>query len=132
MSRTERPRVRLRRCASLAAAAALIFAGATACIHIDHHDKRSKAKVQKPKVVKAPHPHASDVQLVFDPDIGVYVVVGHPGHYHEGGHFYRKHKGRWWRSTDLHDHWVVISTKRIPPGLRKLGKKGHYPASRRR
>jgi hypothetical protein len=124
--------VRLRRCASLAAAVALIAAGATACINVNHHEKRPKAKVQKVKVVKAPHAHASDVQVVFDPELKVYVVIGHPGHYLHGGRFYRKHKGRWWVSEDLHDHWVVISTKRIPPGLQRKGKKGHYPASRRR
>jgi hypothetical protein len=135
MSRTGRLSRQLRRCTGLGVAMALIVAGATACVQVNHYDKRPKTKVQKVKVVKKKHPHAADVELVFDSDLDVYVVVGHPGHYHDGHRFYRKLKGRWWVSTDLHDHWVVISTKKIPPGLQRLGKKGkkgRHPASRRR
>jgi hypothetical protein len=122
----------LRRFARLGMAVALVAAGATACIQVKHDHRRPKAKVQKVKVVKAKQPQAADVQLVFDSDLDVYVVIGHPGHYHDGQRFYRKHKGRWWVSAELHDHWVVIGNRHLPPGLQRMGKKKHHPASRRR
>jgi hypothetical protein len=130
MTRTGRLVLQLRRCAGLGAAIALVAAGATACINVNHYDKPGRAKVHK---VKAPKPdkHAHGAELVYDSGLGVYVVVGYPGHYHDGHRYYRKLDGRWWVSPDLHGRWVVISTKQIPPGLRGKHKK-HHPASRRR
>jgi hypothetical protein len=62
--------------------------------------------------------HMSGVELVFDSSIGVYVVVGHPGHYYDKGYFYRLEGGLWEMSLSLDGHWKIASEKSLPAGLR--------------
>lgn len=61
-------------------------------------------------------------ELVFDSDLGLYVVVGHPDHYYCKGYFYRLHESKWERSQQPGRGWICVSDKSIPIGLRAKGK----------
>jgi len=125
--------------ATLAASATL------ACVAVHHHvPVPQTARVEK----RGPPPHApahgyrhkhkahaGEVELVFDSGLGVYVVLGWPGHFYDQSHYYRQDGGVWQVSARLDGGWVAASTKKLPPGLAKKGrgpKKGPHPASRRR
>jgi hypothetical protein len=58
------------------------------------------------------------VELVFDSQLGVYVVIGHPGHYYYDGYFYRLKGGVWEMSLKIEGGWGPKSAKPLPPGLR--------------
>jgi hypothetical protein len=125
--------------------AALAASATLACVQVHHLDPVPRsARVEKPG--PPPHApahgyrhkhktHAGEVQLVFDSGLGLYLVVGWPGHFYDTGHYYRKADGVWLISTRLDTGWVAVSAKKLPPGLAKKGrgpKKGPHPASHRR
>ena len=58
------------------------------------------------------------VELVFDSEWGVYVVVDFPSHYYCKGHYYRLRESRWVRSVHIDGPWKYVSEKSLPPGLR--------------
>jgi len=62
------------------------------------------------------------VELVFDSDLGVYVVVGMPGHYYDEGHFYRLSGNRWEISVQPDSGWSFVADESLPPGLQKKSK----------
>ncbi len=113
-----------------------------ACVHVHERPKpSSNAHVHK----GGPPPHApahgyrqqhdGNVELVFDAEIGVYVVVGHKDHYHDGEHYFRWARGQWRMSTRLGGGWVSVSTRELPPGLRAKKskhkpKRGHGPPAK--
>ena len=78
--------------------------------------------------------HAGQVELVFDSGLGVYLVVGWPGHYWQDGHYYREVDGAWQVSARLDTGWSAAPAKRLPPGLAKKAargkghKRGPHPA----
>ncbi len=80
------------------------------------------------------HVHGADVELVFDSGLGLYVVVGWPGHYWYDGYYYREVDGAWQLSVRLDTGWSAAPAKRLPPGLAKKGargkdhKRGPHPA----
>jgi hypothetical protein len=58
------------------------------------------------------------VQLVFDSDIGLYVVTGYPDYYYYRGYYYRAHPGgRYERSRAIEGRWRSVDPGRLPPGL---------------
>jgi hypothetical protein len=74
-----------------------------------------------------------DVELVFDSNRGVYVVVGLPNHFFWDGVYLRVEDGRWFASARLDGDWEPCSNDSLPPGLRKKtakgrSKKSHGPA----
>ncbi|MHC4510454.1 MAG: hypothetical protein ACYTAO_16120 [Planctomycetota bacterium] len=63
------------------------------------------------------HKHRG-VDLIFDADWGVYVVVGFPRHYYHEGRYYRRHETRWQMGTRMKGPWKSVSENALPPGLR--------------
>ncbi len=84
------------------------------------------------RVGNGPPPHAPahghrrkqvhDVEVVFDTQLGVYVVVGHPDYYYYDGYFYRLTDGVWQVSLKIDGGWGPKSSKPLPPGLRNRAK----------
>ncbi len=70
------------------------------------------------------HKHKHGVKLVFDSNLGVYIVIGYPKHYFYDSRYYRFKDGGWWVSVLLEGRWVSITAAKLPPGLRKLKGKG--------
>jgi hypothetical protein len=60
-----------------------------------------------------------DVELVFDSDLGVYVVIDVPNRYYWDGYYLRIEDGDWYASTRLEGRWEPRSSASLPPGLRK-------------
>ena len=66
------------------------------------------------------HRHGDrNVEVFFDSQLGVYVVVDTPDHYYWNGHYLRIEDGRWHASTELEGEWIARSSNSLPPGLRK-------------
>ncbi|MFX0204099.1 MAG: hypothetical protein ACFFCW_49000 [Candidatus Hodarchaeota archaeon] len=82
-----------------------------------------------------PPPHApahgyrrklpSGVEVVFDFDCGVYVVVGLEKHFWLDGQYYRFCNGQWEFSMTIENGWKVVCEEKLPPGLRKKYKVKH-------
>lgn len=102
-----------------------------ACVHVEEHQgppAHAPAHGQRAK-----HGRGS-VDMVFDSDAGVYVVVGWPDHYWYRDRYYRWLDSRWMVSVKLDGDWADCSSQGLPPGLaRKHGRDNHpVPASRKR
>ncbi|MFQ5513028.1 MAG: hypothetical protein ACE5FG_01215 [Myxococcota bacterium] len=69
--------------------------------------------------------HAHGVEMVFDPGIEIFVVLGHDHLYFDGGRFLRHRKGHWYVSSELEAEWRVVSADEVPKKLRKRYKRGH-------
>jgi hypothetical protein len=75
-----------------------------------------------------PPPHApahghrnklpSEVEVVFDTDCGVYVVVGLDKHFWLDGRYYRFYNGQWELSMTIDGGWRSVDIETLPPGLR--------------
>jgi hypothetical protein len=112
-------------------ATVLIMTASLGCVHVQHHRQLpSQATVRKSHAGPPPHAPAHGyrhkqhgVELVFDSGIGVYVVVGHPNHYHDGKRYYRLSGQSWQVSARLHGAWVTIASEKVPAGLRGKPKK---------
>ena len=63
--------------------------------------------------------HGGDVEIVFDSELGVYVVVDISGYYYLDGMYLRIEDGRWYASAHLDDDWEPCDDHALPPGLRK-------------
>ena len=64
------------------------------------------------------------VELVFDSDLGVYLVVGWHDHFYAEGRFYRFAEDGWQISTELEESWHQVLGPALPPGLAKKHKPG--------
>ena len=65
--------------------------------------------------------------LVYDSNLGVYVVVGLPDYYYFNNNYYRYNQNRWYYSKDLNRDWRDYKDSKLPPGLAKkygYGRKG--------
>ncbi len=58
------------------------------------------------------------VELVFDSEIGVYVVVGRSDHYYHEGYFYRCINGQWEISAQPDSGWAFVAEASLPSGLK--------------
>lgn len=106
--------------------------GLSACSHVssvaigkgDSHASRSHHGHGPPPHAPAhgyrhKHHGHGGVELSFDSDLGVYVVVDLPDHYFWDGYYLRIEDGRWYASTELGGRWSPRSLRSLPPGLRK-------------
>lgn len=71
--------------------------------------------------------HSDGMMLLFDGDLGLYLVIGQPHHYYHRKHFYRFHKRAWHRRARPHGQWRRIPRHGIPPGLSRKRRGGHPP-----
>ncbi len=65
------------------------------------------------------HKHGDGVELVYNAEIGVYVVVGHDHYYFHKDSFYRLNNESWEVSVEIAGKWSAVPDKKLPPGLRK-------------
>ena len=61
--------------------------------------------------------HPSNVVLIYDAGLGVYVVEGRPGYYWDGINYYRVYNGVWQVGAVLDGPWHPSAGDRLPPGL---------------
>ncbi len=82
-----------------------------------------------------PPPHAkahgyrsklpAEVEVVFNTDCGVYVVVGLEKHFWLDGRYYRFYNGQWELSMTIDGGWRLVDGGTLPPGLRGKYKTKH-------
>jgi hypothetical protein len=108
------------------------------CFHHHHHRPKSPdVHVRKggpPPHAPAHgyrHKHGDGIELVYDSEIGVYVVVGHSAHYHDGRHYFRWVDGEWMMSLQMDHGWIVASSRDVPPRLAAHHGKKHKKAKKR-
>ena len=61
--------------------------------------------------------HVHGWELVFDSDLGVYVVVGLSDHYYHDGYFFRLSGGIWEKCPKPDGRWKIVSDNSLPIGL---------------
>jgi hypothetical protein len=66
--------------------------------------------------------HVHGMELVFDSDLGLYVVVGLSDHYYHDGYFFRLRSGIWEMCPKPDGHWKVASDNSLPIGLKVKAK----------
>ncbi|MBW2269232.1 MAG: hypothetical protein JRH16_11695 [Deltaproteobacteria bacterium] len=59
------------------------------------------------------------MELSFDSELGVYVVIDVPNYYYWNGYYLRIEDGSWYASTELEGQWKLRPSDSLPPGLRK-------------
>ena len=78
-----------------------------------------------------PPPHApahgyrhkyQGVELVYDSEWGVYIVVGFPYHYYYRGCYYQLRENQWEMAVHFDGPWKIVSKEALPPGLRAKDK----------
>lgn len=57
--------------------------------------------------------------LVYDSNLGVYVIIGLQDYYYGDGYYYRHTDDHWYYSKDLDNHWDNYDDRQLPPGLAK-------------
>lgn len=62
--------------------------------------------------------NAHGVEIEFDAELGVYLVVGHLDHYFFDDRYYRRSKKRWEAGPRMEGPWSPIEEADLPPGLR--------------
>jgi len=90
--------------------------------------RRTSSHKHEHVYVQGPPPHAPahgyrhkyhGVELVYDSDRGVYVVVELDNHFYFKGHFYRHRRGDQWEiGVHVNGPWEVVAEKSLPKGLR--------------
>lgn len=65
------------------------------------------------------HEQSGEIQLVFDSNMGVYIVSGYTEHYYYHNRYYRWNNGSWQTSPKINRGWSSAPEKTIPPGLRR-------------
>jgi len=73
---------------------------------------------------------AEGAAIVFDSELGIYVVVGRPRRYYHDGRYYRRRHDRWEASSAGKGPWRVAPIDEIPPGLASKGKRENVEKSR--
>jgi hypothetical protein len=126
----------MRKLAIVLSAAAL-----AACVAVGSDPAPAPARAQGPAKSQGhgPPPHApahgyraktaQGVNVVFDTQIGVYVVVDLPGSYWLDERYYRKGTSGWTVSASFDGPWLACPTADLPKGLQggapgKPGKSG--------
>ncbi len=68
--------------------------------------------------------------LVFDADLGLYLVTGYPDYYYFDGYYYHVYeRGHYERCRTIDGSWRSVSSSSLPPGLAK--KYGEEPREHR-
>lgn len=65
------------------------------------------------------HKHPDGVVLVFESELGLYIVSGHKDLYFHNDRYYRLRNGEWCASVHVNGPWDVVAVKKLPPGLYK-------------
>ena len=73
------------------------------------------------------HHQGRDAELVFDSDLGVYVVLNLPHHFYLDGLYLRIEDGRWYASTHLDGDWRPHAGSSLPSGLLEKHGKARKP-----
>ena len=68
------------------------------------------------------HKHQHGVELVYNSELGVYVVVGFPDHYFYEDHYFRLGGEDWEISMHIEGPWIVATEDVLPSGLKFKGK----------
>ena len=68
------------------------------------------------------HKHQHGTQLVYNSELGVYVVIDFPNHYFYEGHYFRLGGKNWEISTHINGPWIVAANDVLPCGLKVKGK----------
>ena len=122
------------RAALLLLGGAILALGSSGCIQTLHHGRHHGGPLATHGRKDAPPPWApahgrrqrSDrVEMVFDPELGVHVVIGRDHLYFHAERYYRLEDGAWTASVRLDGPWDRIEVRRLPSGLRKQGKPHH-------
>jgi len=76
---------------------------------------------------KGPPPHApahgyrrknrQGLEMTFDSNLGVYIMMNYSMHYYWDGRYYRKNKNQWESSKDINKKWKGIKKEQLPKGL---------------
>jgi len=77
--------------------------------HAPAHGYRNKTKHQEPE----------QVEIEFDSERGVRVVVGMPGIFFEAGKYYRHVDGHWHVSATVDGGWSLAATGTVPGAIAK-------------
>ena len=102
------------------------------CVHVHEHEHAYEGG--PPPWAPAHgyrHKHHGS-ELVFDAQIGVYVVVDHPHVYFDDGHYFRRVRSQWERCGDWKQgHWKNVDVDRVPgPLVEHYAKKDKKHAKR--
>jgi hypothetical protein len=60
-----------------------------------------------------------DLDLVFDSDLGAYIVLGVPDRYYWNGYYLRIDGDQWYASLNLDSGWKPRNDDSLPPGMKK-------------
>ncbi|MCF7809105.1 MAG: hypothetical protein K9N38_11360 [Candidatus Marinimicrobia bacterium] len=58
------------------------------------------------------------IEMTYDSNLGIYIVVGYTGYYYYDGIYYRKQNNQWESSKDLKKDWKKSSKHGMPKGLK--------------
>lgn len=101
----------------------------TGCVVHNHYGEAGPVVVQAPPHEhKGPPAHApahgyrrkhapGGVELVYDGDLDVYVVVGRSGVYWHGDRYFCWRDGGWRVSAKVDGVWVSVASQEVPPRL---------------
>lgn len=67
------------------------------------------------------HKHQHGVELVYNAELGVYVVIGFPNHYFYEGHYFRRDGEAWEISMHIKGPWIIAAHDVLPSGLKLKG-----------
>lgn len=120
-------RIRALACLSAFLLAAPLVAAADPPVHAPAHGYRSK---HKGTVDHRPQAPRGGVEIVYDSGRGVYIGVGLPDIFFQGGHYYRKREGHWEVSTTGRGDWRPPSFG-VPTSIVKARAQAPGPAKPR-
>jgi hypothetical protein len=106
----------------LAATLVAVTFALSGCVH--HHNHHGDTGGPPPWAPahghRAKHHHHHGVDMTWDVDLGVYVVVGFPHIYFHDGHYLRFAGGHWERCSDFRKGgWKSVKVAKVPGGLAK-------------
>jgi hypothetical protein len=102
--------------------------------HAPAHGWRRKHGIQHPTQShkRAQGETRTRVELVYDGDLGVHVVVDHAGVYFHGDHYFRMSAAGWEWSGHLAGSWTVAPDHGVPTGLRELAREQGSKVTKRK
>jgi len=89
--------------------------------HAKAYGYRAKHDSWKHRARHGRHGYSSrgtGVEIVYDSDLGVYVVLGHPNNYYYDGHYLRVVGGIWQMTAEFDGVWVTARGSAVPNSLR--------------
>ena len=96
------------------------------CIHVHEHEQVYEPEPEHEHGGGPPpwapahgyRRHHHGAELVFDAEIGVYVVVGHPHVYFFDDHYFRRVSSHWERCRNFEKaHWKIVDVAYVPAPL---------------